>query len=163
MYSELLPDSPNWQADSGPANQSQQEPVSLLTFVPKPLFMLPIKPQLTDKRGKRSKEFEFTFANPLIETEISQKFAGGNQRNTAVVINRINALQQPIDTYLTEHDTIKQQISEYKRLPNSEVLLSENIFVQLGLCQPAWVSLESQSAYSHVVIAYLASPSMDSQ
>ena len=129
MNSELLLDSPNWQADSGPATHSQQEPVSLLTFVPKPLFLLPVKPHVRDKRGKRSKEFEFTFANPLIETEISQKFAGGNQRSSSVVINRMEAMQQPIDTYLTDHDIVRQQISEYKRLSNSEVLLSEDIFV----------------------------------
>lgn len=43
----------------------------------------------------------------------------------------------------------------YKRVPNSEILMSQAIFVELGLSQPAWVALEAENAYSHVAIAFM--------
>ena len=43
----------------------------------------------------------------------------------------------------------------YKRLKNSEILLSKAVFIRLGLCQPAWVTLEASQAYSHIAVAYM--------
>ena len=33
--------------------------------------------------------------------------------------------------------------------------MSQSIFIELGLCQPAWVAIEAQNHYSHVAIAYM--------
>ena len=33
--------------------------------------------------------------------------------------------------------------------------MSQSIFLELGLCQPAWVAIEAQNHYSHVAIAYM--------
>ena len=46
----------------------------------------------------------------------------------------INELQRPIDTFISiERDTFREQTYSYKRLTNSEVLLSQEIFIELGL------------------------------
>ena len=33
--------------------------------------------------------------------------------------------------------------------------MSQSTFIELGLCQPAWVAIEAQNHYSHVAIAYM--------
>jgi len=66
MNTELLLDSPNWQADGGAARPHDGQP-SLLKFVPQPLFLQPMISQPTGRKGKRTNEFEFSFANPMLE------------------------------------------------------------------------------------------------
>ena len=62
-------------------------------------------------------------------------------------------LERSIDGYLS--DFMKRAVFSYKRLRNNEVLLSKEVFVKLGLSQPAWITLESPSKYMHVALAFI--------
>ena len=76
---------------------------------------------------------------------------------TQIAIGEIQVLNRPIDNYLENeaHQRTREQMYTYKRLKNSEILLSKAVFIRLGLCQPAWVTLEASQAYSHIAVAYM--------
>lgn len=119
---ELIFDSPNRQANDVELDTAATK--SLLTFVPRPLFLLPQQRPLQQRKSKR--DFEFSFANPLLLTGTT---------SMPLIVDRVKTLRRPINTYFTpQHDAIKQQIFAYKRTYHSEVLLSEDIFLRLGLC-----------------------------
>ena len=57
-----------------------------------------------------------------------------------------------IDTYTSTF--VKKALHEYSRLQNSEVLMSKDVFVSLGLSQPAWITIEAESKYMHLAMAF---------
>ena len=66
---------------------------------------------------------------------------------------RSRVLKKPIDNYLSTF--AKKAIYAYKRVTNSEVLMSRDVFVTLGLSQPAWITIEAESKYLHLAMAFM--------
>ena len=99
----------------------------------------------------------------------------GNKKNTSslksVTVRRENGIfdqTEPIDTILfgdinESKVRLQEKMFAYKRVKNSEVILSQAIFIELGLCQPAWVAIEANHSYSHVAIAYMQQVENESQ
>ena len=73
------------------------------------------------------------------------------ESNRMVLKSRI--LRQPIDTYTSSF--VRKALNEYTRLTNSEVLMSKDVFVALGLSQPAWITIEAESKYMHLAMAFM--------
>ena len=164
MNSELLIDTPNKQDDENESDMPSQLAASLLSFVPSPLFVLPQKASKKKAGGRRRKEdqFEFTFFDPLLDFN-RQDNEATNGIVKSVTVGKIHELDKPMDRLLASeaHKRTREQMFAYKRLWNSEVLLSEAVFIELGLCQPAWVAIETPDAYSHIAVAYMSAELKD--
>ena len=64
-----------------------------------------------------------------------------------------SVLERSVDLYLS--DFMKRAVYSYKRMRNNEVLISKEVFIKLGLSQPAWVTLESPNRYMHLALAFI--------
>ena len=62
-------------------------------------------------------------------------------------------MKNPIDNFTSAF--VKKAVHEYQRLQNSEVLMSRDVFVSLGLSQPAWITIEAESKYMHLAMAFI--------
>ena len=114
--------------------------------MPQPVFLL----QLNDShapggRLRGQKHFKFAFTNAMIDQP--------PRIEDEKVILRSRVLKKPIDSYLTK--TVKKATYAYRRLTNSEVLMSKDVFVSLGLSQPAWVTIEAETKYMHLAMAFM--------
>ena len=85
------------------------------------------------KKSNHQRQFEFTFFDPLVDFNRG-KTESSSLKSVTVSKSYVDGLREPIENNLVVFDErLSEQVFSYKRVSNSEVVLSQAIFIQLGL------------------------------